>query len=265
MEKTTLLKLGLLSGLILLLLPLGSVNAQETFLWGADVPASGAPVTSPVLEAGREYRIVASEMWFYDFPGNLGADAQYYTTDPTSSWHWGNHFPAPDGHSFLQIDSQDVSWGPFSNGDTGHTYTIYYTGTGAAITFSLVDWIDGDYTNNHCHLPVEIWEGPPTEIGKSPGYWGHEFRAYYDGKGKPHHTWAELVAWTEDIDDYYGATPPAFDSYVLPPVDSMDTDGDGVFEPDDAYTIFNNKKDWKDVWIGCANWYNWAAGFPPYY
>jgi len=264
MKKISLLVFSLLSVLVVSTLPILNVKAQETFFWGGDVSSNGMPTTSPVLQAGRQYRIVARNIWWYDYlPDYLAADAQYYTTIP-HSWDWPNHSPAPDGHSFLQIDGMDVNWGPFSNGDTGHTYTIYYTGTGAAITFAIVDWIDGDYTNNGCHLPVEIWEGPPTEMGKSPGYWGHQFLAYYEGKGKPHHTWAELLEWTGDIDDYYGLPPPEFDGYALPPVSAMDTDGDGVFTTWDAYTIFTNKKDWKAVWIGAANWYNWAAGFPPY-
>jgi len=45
----------------------------------------------------------------------------------------------------------------------------------------------------------------------------------------------------------------------------MDADGDGDFDVVYAYTILvADKNAWKDVWIGCANWYNWAAGFPVY-
>ena len=40
--------------------------------------------------------------------------------------------------------------------------------------------------------------------------------------------------------------PPEFDSYKLPPVSSLDTNGDG-FDPNDAYVIFSNKRDWKSV------------------
>jgi hypothetical protein len=95
----------------------------------------------------------------------------YYTTG-TQHWDWINHFPAPGGHSFLQIDGKDVDWGPFSNGDTGHTYSMYYEGIGAAIKFKLIDWIDGNYTNNYCHLPIEIYE-LPLETGYTPGFWKH--------------------------------------------------------------------------------------------
>jgi len=134
------------------------VMAAELPIWEAQIPGSGEEVVSLILEQGKEYRIVAEEIWWYDFPNNLAADAQFYTTDPSDHWNWGNHFPAPDGHSFLQIDEEDVDWGTFSNGDTRHTYTIHYTGEGAAITFRIVDWMDHDYSNNECHIVVKIYE-----------------------------------------------------------------------------------------------------------
>jgi hypothetical protein len=88
--------------------------------------------------------------------GQYEADAMYYTTGPVG-WNWVNHFPAPGGHSFLQINGADVNWGPFSNGDTRHTYSITYIGQGSPITFQIVDWIDQDYANNECHLPISIY------------------------------------------------------------------------------------------------------------
>lgn len=139
------------------------VKAYEILIWDAYVLSSGAEVTSPILLAGKTYRIVADEIWWYDYDKNLAADAQYYTTDGSDSWDWGNYFPAPGGHSFLQINNHDVNWGPFSNGDTGHTYTIYYVGEGAALTFKIVDWIDGNYTNNGCKIRVRIYK--PVIVG----------------------------------------------------------------------------------------------------
>lgn len=204
----------MLFALALSVIQLSNVKAAETFLWGADISSFGTPVTSPMLEAGRQYRIVAKEMFFYDFPANLGADAQYYTTDPSNSWIWGNHFPAPDGHSFLQIDGMDVNWGPFSNGQTGHTYSIYYTGTGAAITFQIIDWIDGDYNNNHCHLPVEIYEQPPQSPGLTPGFWKNNLavylglangnRGYSDPTGSPTVTKDTMGDFFASLDDTKG-------------------------------------------------------------
>lgn len=150
--------LALLSAVIVIALPISSVNAQETLIFSADVPSDGTSVTSPVLEAGREYRIVARGV-FESFPPpfRYWADAQYYTTEG-----WEISYDQPDGHSFLQINGMDVVWGMWSNTPYYHTYTIYRIGTGAQITFQIVDWIDGDYTNNECHFHVYIWEGPPV-------------------------------------------------------------------------------------------------------
>ncbi|MHA1833862.1 MAG: hypothetical protein ACTSV7_07715 [Candidatus Baldrarchaeia archaeon] len=158
----TYLKTALIAftSILFLVMLLGTVSTvRATYLiWQGEVSSSGDPVLSPILEDGKEYYIVVSEMFWYDYPSWLGADAQYYTTDSSDAWNWGNHFPAPGGHSFLQINGEDVDWGPFSNGDTGHTYSIFYNGTGAAITFKIVDWIDGNYNNNECHLSIKIYE-----------------------------------------------------------------------------------------------------------
>ena len=169
MVRSISITLALLFALIFTAFPMSSVEAQGTFIWGADVPSNGGPVSSPVLEAGRQYRIVAREIFWYNYPADLAADAQYYTEGPNNHWNWLNHYPAPGGASFLQINGMNVSWGPFSNGDTGHTYSIYYTGKGASITFRIVDWMDKIYGNNACHLPVEIYLLPRSP--RTIGYW----------------------------------------------------------------------------------------------
>jgi hypothetical protein len=133
------------------------VMAVETFIWEAWVPSTGVDVVSPVLENGKQYRIVAEEIWWYNYPVRLEADAQYYTTDNSSAWDWVSYLHAPGGHSFLRINGEDVDWGPFSNGDTGHKYTIYLIGSGFPLTFRLVDLING-YGNNVCHLVVRIYK-----------------------------------------------------------------------------------------------------------
>jgi len=174
MAKLSGITLALLFAFIIIAVPMPGVKAQETLIWSANVPSTGQPITSPVLEAGIQYHIVATEMFWYNRPANLGADAYYYTTDPSDSWIWGNHFhwPAiPPYRSFLQIDGKDINWGPFSNGDTGHTYSIYLVGKGAAITFRIVDWIDHDYSNNDCHLPVRIYELPREPKCRTIGFW----------------------------------------------------------------------------------------------
>jgi len=128
-------------------------------IWDEYVLGTGGEVVSPVLENETLYRIVADEVWWYDDEfNNLAADAQYYTTDPSNSWIWGNYFPAPGGHSFLQINGTDVNWGDFSNGDTGHTYNIFRYGEGVPLSFEIIDWMDGNYTNNDCKIRVRIYE-----------------------------------------------------------------------------------------------------------
>jgi len=133
-----------------------ALNPNESLVWEGDVYSSGVPVASPVLASGISYRIVAAEMWFYDNSSWLAADAQYYTNSSISTWDWLNHY-RPGSHSFLQINGTDVDWGPFSNGDTGHTYSIYYNGAGAPITFAIMDWMDHNYGNNDCHLHLRIY------------------------------------------------------------------------------------------------------------
>jgi hypothetical protein len=146
------------------LLVLPRPAAALTLVWQDQVFSSGVEVVSPVLFSGREYQIVVSDVWWYSEPleNNLAGDAMYYTTNGTDSWDWVDFLPAPGGGSFLQIDAQNVSWGAFSNGDTGHMYTINYTGAGAAIVFRIVDWVDGNYGNNVCHLLVSIYAAVPV-------------------------------------------------------------------------------------------------------
>lgn len=132
------------------------LGTTEHLVWHGDVYSSGVPVTSSVLEQGVSYRIEAEGMWFYDNPNSLAADAQYFTNSSLDTWDWLNHFQN-DSHSFLHIDGQDVDWGPFSNGDTGHTYSLYYTGEDASIAFRIMDWMDQNTANNVCHLHVWIY------------------------------------------------------------------------------------------------------------
>ena len=173
------------SALLITSTPISQANAECIHFWGpVDVPSDGTSVTTPAaLEAGKVYKIVATEIFWYDESNNLAADAMYYTTDDSNAWAWGNHFPAPGGHSFLQINGDNVDWGPFSNGNTGHTYTIYYLGEGIPITFQIVDWIDGDYTNNECHLPVEIYDCG-VGVG-TPGYWKNHPEAWPELPPRP--------------------------------------------------------------------------------
>ena len=154
-------KMVLFTSSILLLLVTSSAIMSPvvalTLVWESEVSSSGEEVVSPILENGIIYLIVVEEIWWYNYPANLAADAQYYTTNNSDHWNWVNYFPAPDGHSFLQINGEDIDWGPFSNGDTGHTYRINLVGSGNPLTFKLVDWLNG-YENNVCHLRIRIYK-----------------------------------------------------------------------------------------------------------
>jgi len=184
--------------------PLSGVQAQETFIWSADVPSSGASVTSPVLEAGREYRIVARGV-FTSFPPpfRYWADAQYYTT--TS---WETSYDQPDDHSFLQINGQDVVWGMWSNTPYYHTYSIYRMGSGAPLIFRIVDWIDNDYTNNDCHFHVKLYEGPivPPE-GETAFAYGGDYATCFLSLGFRRWGWTNgpLIPEYYEFDMYAGA------------------------------------------------------------
>jgi len=158
-KKTALFVLPLMLFLMgMLIVTVSPLAGDEKLVWEGDVYSSGAEVFTQILKQG-EYRIVAREIWWYNYSAYLAADVQYYTTDNSSALYWGNHFPAPGGHSFLQIMSEDVDWGPFSNGDTWHTYTIFYTMTDeVAMSFRIVDWVDGDYDNNVSHLHVRVYK-----------------------------------------------------------------------------------------------------------
>lgn len=169
MKKTkSLLIVTLLFATMLTVLPLYTVNAQ-TWIWGGDVLSTGEITLGPVLTDGKTYQIVAHGVFWYNVPSNLQADAQYYTTIPSDDWHWDNHLLQDP--SFLQVDGQPQDWGPFSNGDTSHTYYLTYTGTGAAITFQIIDQIDSDYSNNYCHINIQIFEIPEEYSGLTPGFW----------------------------------------------------------------------------------------------
>jgi len=152
-----------LISILLLARPVSADAAPiESLVWQGEVFSSGANVTSSVLESGTPYRIVAEEIWWYNTSKpSLAADAQYYSTDPSGdSWEWANYVAPANGHSFLQIDGNDVYWGPFDNGKddgTGHTYTITCTGNGTAVTFRIFDWVDQNTGNNECHIAVKIY------------------------------------------------------------------------------------------------------------
>lgn len=188
--------MALIFAIIISALQVSLVAAPDILIWEADVWSTGSPVVSPVLEAGREYRIVAKGWFISTHPlwgwVTYAGDAQYYTMEFDGAFiygpTWTTPLPAPDGHSFLQMDGMDVNWGPFSN--TDHEYTTLYTGTGAPITFAIVDWVDGTPERNFCHIHVWIYEGPrrPPRGETAFAYGGDYATCFlsmdFDGDGK---------------------------------------------------------------------------------
>jgi len=174
--------LTLISALIIIVVPILGVQGWSwPCIWEADVWSTGGAVVSPVLEAGREYRIDVNGWFISTHPVygwvTFAADAQYYTMEFNGTFifgpTWTTPLPAPGGHSFLQIDGMDVNWGTFNN--TDHEYTTYYTGTGAPITFAIVDWIDGTPERNFSHIHVRIYEGPRVPRGETAFAYGGDY------------------------------------------------------------------------------------------
>jgi hypothetical protein len=144
---------------------ISSATAETLFWKGIVFSNLGTPVTTPSLELGEPYRIVSSYRFWYNITASVQADAQYYTnaTAQYDLTNWDNHYPAPNGHSFLQINGTDVNWGSFSNGDSNHAYSIEYAGRNESISFQIVDWMDQDYLNNNCHFDISIYRENGTD------------------------------------------------------------------------------------------------------
>ncbi len=245
----TVLIMTLIFTLMFLAIPMFPVRAEETLIWSGIVYSNGVTTTGPVLDAFIQYRVVAKGAFYYSRPSYLAADAQYFTTDPIHDWNWYNHFPAPDGHSFLQIDEEDVDWGPFSNGvwqDGGHEYSIYYEGTGAAITFRIVDWMDGDYTNNSCHFLVEIY-GLPMETGYTPGFWKHNIGVYLGYNRGAYSAFRDGTKLNAALLEMYAATV-----------------GVTLEEAYAAVSARGNREGQAQIRADMANAFNEAAGYGPF-
>ena len=70
-------------------LKISHIKAGEPSLWTEHVPSTNEPIISPLLTAGIEYHISITERFWYDYPNNLAADAQYYTTNSSDSLYVG--------------------------------------------------------------------------------------------------------------------------------------------------------------------------------
>lgn len=178
-------KFLLIATALFLFIALGSaaVSAVNTCSWyevsstGIVGSPYGESVETGILESGTVYCIGSTNVFSYaiDVDRNLEADTQYYM-DGGRTWQWDQPVHhAPDSHSFLQINNQDVDWGAFVNGDPdGHEYMIYYLGKGTPVTLRIYDWIDENVGNNDCHFNVRICRcGDVHTIGyyKKASHW----------------------------------------------------------------------------------------------
>jgi len=244
------LTMTVILALAFLVIPMLPVRAEENLIWSGSVYSSGETTTGPVLDAFIQYRVVSKEIFWVNFP-SMAADAMYYTDSPPE-WVWTNFFPAPGGHSFLQIDEKDVDWGAFNNGIPGgsaaggHEYSTYYEGTGAAITFRIVDWIDGNYDNNYCHLRVEIYELPLC-TGYTPGFWKHNIGVYLGYNNGKYSAFRDGTKLTAALLEMYAATA-----------------GVTLQEAYTALTARGNRAGQAQIRADMANAFNAAAGYGPF-
>lgn len=87
--------------------------------------------------------------------------------------------------------------------------------------------------------------------GYSPGYWKHQLKVMFNGRGHMQEDVADMEAYAAYIDDH---------------IDTGDIemlDGFPGFELEDAYLAFTDTS-YNHMWTTIANWFNEAAGLEPY-
>jgi hypothetical protein len=130
------------------------------------VPSSGATVNSIPLESGKSYLLKASGTYTYwqaQLPDAGIADAKYslrppgsYNPSPGPQWISGDDLPGSVQY-YLQVwvNGSHANWVGDFNLD--HIYTTDVVGTGAALSFRV---IDDNYGDNAESLTVDIYELP---------------------------------------------------------------------------------------------------------
>jgi hypothetical protein len=261
-------------GLVVVMTMIPLVSAGE--IWSGWVyskdggsGATGAIVTTPDLPSNAVCTVTAKEIFWYNWAANLKleADAQCYQTSAG-----GAFIPAPDGHSFLQLgtgEPLDVSWGPCTN---SHVYTYDLLGTGDPLNLRIYDWIDGDVTNNNCHLPVTVsceaaggdgcWitgggrilnedgtydsyggNAMTMKDGSVRGEWNH---VDHNGGGDTlNHFKGDVTTITCSKESDQGPrVPKAIPNYAI-------FGGTGTYNGEEGYTFV---VDWVDSWEGGRSW-----------
>ena len=127
------------------------------------VPTDGTAITTGAAAAsGTTYRLEASGTFKW---GNCDSGAcpgggacgydrlgdAYYRTDDC----WSSTTPN-FAYISLYVDGAQVDWGPY---DPGHVYSIELAGTGAPLSFRVMD-CDSCYLDNSGQLVVEVYRLP---------------------------------------------------------------------------------------------------------
>jgi hypothetical protein len=130
----------------------------ETFQVKANSPVPKLSVNT--LQSGATYLLKVNGTWQDTSVANHYIDAEYTTFDTWQTYvdgtpHWGP--PQKD----LNVNGADVNWGGYSS---SHEYTLIYTGTGAPVSFMIIDKdpsqpIDPTwYADNIGSLTVQIFK-----------------------------------------------------------------------------------------------------------
>ncbi|MFC1869941.1 hypothetical protein ACFLYE_01565 [Chloroflexota bacterium] len=167
-----------------------SVASQSELVETVIVPASSiTPIFSiNSLQNGAKYILKASGTWRDTSQPNHYIDAEYTTFDGWITHIDGTPNWGPNQKD-LMVDNTFVDWG---NYNLTHEYELYYTGSGARLSFMIIDKdpskpIDPSwYADNVGSLKVEIYEcalghGNNKDKGKhKPGHGNDKDK----GKGK---------------------------------------------------------------------------------
>jgi hypothetical protein len=89
------------------------------------------------------------------------------------------------------------------------------------------------------------------EPGYSPGYWKHQLKVMFNGRGHMQESLTDMEMYADYIDG------------MIDTGDIESLDGSLGFTNEDAFLAFTDTS-YNHMWTTIANWYNEAAGLEPY-
>jgi len=132
------------------------ITCEEELIDTVEVSSDGSSFCSVTLVSGQEYRLEASGTYTYNNAGDW-ADAEWYLKgveivkgDTEGSVPYVLDISILDGG----VITDNIDWGDY---DSGHIYSIGFTGTGDPICFKIHDSAHGD---NNGSLTVDIYLVP---------------------------------------------------------------------------------------------------------